>query len=208
MGRRGDVLHEHILDTAKVVFSEYGFERTSMDAIAAAAATSKRSLYAHFPNKDALFLACIERSHELFQGRLPAPARDAADVEDAVARYCARFRVLLGYAPIVRMCRLGVAEAQRLPKAAARIQETFVKAPQACLAAYFAARLDLSEAEAGRLAERVLGVTVFPTLLHALFGLTQLVETMPDEVTPSTDLPEVRAEVTNQLRTAQALDNA
>lgn len=52
MARRGEALREHILDTAKLAFLEDGFERTSMDAIAARAETSKRPLYAHFPTKD------------------------------------------------------------------------------------------------------------------------------------------------------------
>ncbi|MEU7784849.1 helix-turn-helix domain-containing protein [Amycolatopsis sp. NPDC049159] len=37
MARRGAALREHILDTAKAAFLEDGFERTSMDAIAARA---------------------------------------------------------------------------------------------------------------------------------------------------------------------------
>ena len=68
MARRGQALREHILDTAKLAFLEGGFERTSMDAIAARAETSKRSLYAHFPTKDALFLAVLERIRALTEG--------------------------------------------------------------------------------------------------------------------------------------------
>ena len=58
--RRGDKLREHILWVAKDVFLEMGFERASMDVVAARAETSKRSLYAHFENKEKLFLAVIE----------------------------------------------------------------------------------------------------------------------------------------------------
>jgi len=60
MARRGDKLREHILWIAKDVFLEMGFERASMDVVAARAETSKRSLYAHFESKEKLFLAVID----------------------------------------------------------------------------------------------------------------------------------------------------
>ncbi|WP_409491095.1 TetR/AcrR family transcriptional regulator [Amycolatopsis sp. cmx-11-12] len=53
--RRGEELRRHILVTAKEVLLETGYEQTSMDTVEARAGTSKRSLYAHFENKDALF---------------------------------------------------------------------------------------------------------------------------------------------------------
>ncbi len=48
MARRGEELREHILWAAKDVFLEMGFERASMDEVAARASTSKRSLYGAF----------------------------------------------------------------------------------------------------------------------------------------------------------------
>ena len=41
---------------AMKLFLDTGFEETSMDAIAAEANVSKRTVYSHFPNKEALFL--------------------------------------------------------------------------------------------------------------------------------------------------------
>ncbi len=188
MARRGEVLHEHILDAAKLVFLEAGFERTSMDAVANRAATSKRSLYAHFPTKDALFLACIDRSHELFEGRLQTPSHYADDPDDAVARYCGRLLQLLRYAPVVQMCRIGVTEAARLPAAAARIYETFLGTPQRGLAAHLAAHRGLDAGEAVELAERLLGAIVYPALSKALFGVRSVVDTMPDEAALGSDV--------------------
>jgi AcrR family transcriptional regulator len=43
-----------------------GFERASMDLVAERAATSKRSLYAHFKSKDKLFLAIADLVRALF----------------------------------------------------------------------------------------------------------------------------------------------
>jgi AcrR family transcriptional regulator len=65
MGLRGGDLRDHILWTAKDLFLEVGYERASMDVVAERAATSKRSLYAHFESKDKLFLAVAELIRDL-----------------------------------------------------------------------------------------------------------------------------------------------
>ncbi|MQY20980.1 TetR/AcrR family transcriptional regulator [Nocardia macrotermitis] len=89
MARRGEALRGHILDTAKLAFLETGFERTAMDTIAARAETSKRSLCAHFPTKDTLFLAVVERIRNLFDERMGTPA-DYASEPSSRARAAAR----------------------------------------------------------------------------------------------------------------------
>ena len=67
--RRGDQLREHMLWTAKNVFRELGFERASMDVIAARAGVSKRTVYAHFENKERLYLSVVELVRGLSLGR-------------------------------------------------------------------------------------------------------------------------------------------
>jgi AcrR family transcriptional regulator len=120
MARRGDELREHILLAAKDVFIEMGFERTSMDVVAARAATSKRSLYAHFESKDKLFLAVVDLVRELYLGRLKTPPDYSDDTAEAVALFCGRFLQLLLWQPALRTCRMNIAEAERLPEASAR----------------------------------------------------------------------------------------
>ena len=51
-----------ILEAAKRMFTVHGFERTSMDQIAAEAGVSKLTVYSHFGDKDALFAAAV-KSH-------------------------------------------------------------------------------------------------------------------------------------------------
>lgn len=46
---------DQVLDGARHVFIEAGYERASMDEIARAASVSKATLYAYFPDKSALF---------------------------------------------------------------------------------------------------------------------------------------------------------
>jgi TetR/AcrR family transcriptional regulator of autoinduction and epiphytic fitness len=52
-----------ILDAATEEFLAAGFDATSMDRIAARASVSKRTVYNHFPSKEALFAAIL---HELW----------------------------------------------------------------------------------------------------------------------------------------------
>ncbi len=49
--------HRAILAAAEELFLQQGFERTSMDDVAALAGVSKQTVYAQFSSKDALFAA-------------------------------------------------------------------------------------------------------------------------------------------------------
>ena len=51
---------QSILDAAIQAFSDEGYDATSMDRIADRAGASKRTVYNHFPSKDALFQAVID----------------------------------------------------------------------------------------------------------------------------------------------------
>ncbi|MGH3503270.1 MAG: TetR/AcrR family transcriptional regulator, partial [Nocardioidaceae bacterium] len=165
MARRGDALHEHILDTAKHIFLETGYDRTSMDTIAARATTSKRSLYAHFPTKEGLFVGSVERSQELFADRLGAPSDYADDLQEAAVRFCGRVRQMMSYAPVIQMCRLGTAEATHLPQAAAQIHQSFLHAAARPLVRHLSEECGHSTTEAATTADDLLGVTVYPFLV-------------------------------------------
>ncbi|MBM4417971.1 MAG: TetR family transcriptional regulator [Chloroflexi bacterium] len=62
--------HERILEAALDVFTRSGFQDAVVDDIADAASTSKGGLYFHFPGKDALFLAVLDRTAMLLRSRL------------------------------------------------------------------------------------------------------------------------------------------
>lgn len=52
---------EQILDAAVSVFGRFGFKKTSVDELAAAAGISKQGLYLHFSSKEEVFLAALQR---------------------------------------------------------------------------------------------------------------------------------------------------
>ncbi len=60
---------ERILDAALEVFTRRGYREATMDEVAEVAATSKGGLYFHFPGKETLFLALLDRSAELLLQR-------------------------------------------------------------------------------------------------------------------------------------------
>lgn len=62
--------HERILEAALQVFSRKGYRDASVDDIAVESETSKGGVYFHFPNKQAIFLALLERMAALLRSRV------------------------------------------------------------------------------------------------------------------------------------------
>ena len=171
MRRRGSELSEHILLTAKDAFLELGFERTSMDVVAERAATSKRTLYAHFENKEKLYLAVIALVRRLFQDRLKSPADYAPDTADALVRFCGRLLEIVLWAPSLGMCRLTVPEVDRFPEGAANHYDAIFGAAHNRLATFLRERMDLGPKAAAEAADDLLGRILFPRWPRALFGI-------------------------------------
>jgi AcrR family transcriptional regulator len=188
MARRGEALREHILWKAKDVFLEMGFERASMDVVAARAETSKRSLYAHFESKDKLFLAVVDLSRELYLSKLKTPADYGGDTAEAVVVFCGRFLQLLLRKPALRTCRLGIAEAERLPEASASFYDAIFGATKQRLVAFLVERSGLVSPAADDVAHELLGLTVFPRLFQALLGVEEPLDEKSDEASLAADI--------------------
>jgi TetR/AcrR family transcriptional regulator, mexJK operon transcriptional repressor len=58
---RAQAKRERVHQAAQSLFLRYGFEGTSMDAIAEEAQVSKPTLYRYYPNKEAMFIAVLEQ---------------------------------------------------------------------------------------------------------------------------------------------------
>ena len=84
---RPTLSNEQLLDTALDLFLENGFERTSIEAITAAAGMAKRTVYARYGDKTTLFKAALTRAIEEWivpVGLLRAAESD--DLEDTLLR--------------------------------------------------------------------------------------------------------------------------
>ncbi|WP_106401443.1 TetR/AcrR family transcriptional regulator [Actinocorallia populi] len=70
----------HILDSALIVFSQYGYAKTTMQDIARAAGMSRAALYLHFASKEELFRAGSRRAHSRALGHADAALAEQGDV--------------------------------------------------------------------------------------------------------------------------------
>lgn len=195
MAKRGAELRQHILLAAKQVFIECGFERASMDLVAARAETSKRTLYAHFESKEKLFLAVVELVRALFLRRLQSPAEFGEAPAEALTGYLARYLETLCYEPTVRMCRIAMNEAARFPEGAAGYFEVLYTEVRRRLADYLTAHGRSADE-----AERLLGATLHPRWPRVLFGVEPAHPTVEDAGwLPAADRARIRAAVAAAL---------
>jgi TetR/AcrR family transcriptional regulator len=73
---------QRILEAATSLFGRYGFQRTSVDLIAAEAGVAKGTVYAHFDDKEAVFRAvCRHVCDELIAHATSASAAEGDPVE-------------------------------------------------------------------------------------------------------------------------------
>jgi len=205
MARRGTELREHILWTAKDVFLEVGFERASMDVVAARAETSKRSLYAHFESKEKLFLAVIELVRGLFLSHLRSPGDCSPKPAEALVLFCARYLEGLLYKRSVQMSRLTMAESERFPEGAALYFDVLFAQVHERLAAYLRATFHRSPRVSDEAALRLLGQVLYPRYPRALFGVDPPHENIPSD-TPilTVDLKPIRKAVAEVIESLQS----
>jgi AcrR family transcriptional regulator len=114
-----------ILDAAKQVFFEEGYAIASMDRIAARAGVTKRTVYAHFANKHALFAVVVMRGCANVVSQLPRPDSLPDDPREGLAIVLHRSRELMQSPNCIRLERIVAAEAERRPEFAATLNEAF-----------------------------------------------------------------------------------
>jgi TetR/AcrR family transcriptional regulator, fatty acid metabolism regulator protein len=82
-----------ILDAALEVFSLKGYHDTRVDEIVELSETSKGSVYFHFPNKQRLFLALVDKFADLLERRV---IEAISKEEQGIARVQAALEAVLG----------------------------------------------------------------------------------------------------------------
>jgi AcrR family transcriptional regulator len=206
MARRGDTLREHILQVAKEVFLEIGFERTSMDVVAARAETSKRSLYAHFESKENLYLAVIEFMRGHFLNRLKMPGDYSDKPVEALTLFCSKYLEILFYRGSIRMCRMSMAQAERFPEGAEQHFDVIFTEVHTRLSSYLKTTFDLSTKASTEAAQKLLAQLLYPRFVRALFGLEELATTLSQEnAVPDFELKPIRKAVAGLLETLQQI---
>ncbi len=114
---RPTLSNEELLDTALDLFLEKGFERTSIDAITAAAGMAKRTVYARYGDKTNLFKAALTRAIE--EWIVPVERLQAVETDDHEETLCRIGDILVAniLSPAgLRLLRLTNAESVKMPE--------------------------------------------------------------------------------------------
>ncbi|MDQ3289078.1 MAG: TetR/AcrR family transcriptional regulator [Pseudomonadota bacterium] len=122
-----------ILDAAKAMFTQYGFDGASMDQIAAEAGVSKLTVYSHFGDKETLFGAAVKAHCEqqlpssVFERDPDAPLRARLlDVARAFYAMAVTREALAGYRMLCAPQLAGSSLSQLFWQAGpARVQKEF-----------------------------------------------------------------------------------
>jgi AcrR family transcriptional regulator len=169
---------ERVLDAAREIFLEHGFEGASIDEIAQAARSGKQTIYARFRNKRELFKAVVMRD---LTSRIAELGRVVPSGTTIEQRFVSAGTFMLESALVqdrVALMRLGIAEAQRFPDLASNVGRMAYQ-----LTAEVGARVigEMTQSdELGRLtafaperlettARHFLNLVVVPFLLRSLF---------------------------------------
>jgi AcrR family transcriptional regulator len=133
-----------ILDGARKVFMELGFDGASMGVIARSAGVSKGTLYVYFADKSSLFEAIVEEE-KIEQGKTAFNFDPGRDLDTTLPEF--------GRAYISLLCRPGggsairtvMAIAERMPEVGSRFYTQVIAHTVDRFAAYLEARARLGE---------------------------------------------------------------
>src|SRR5664279_3382794 len=148
VGEEDSSKRRQILDGARKVFMDLGFDGASMGEIARSAGVSKGTLYVYFADKSRLFEAIVEEE-SLEQGKVAFNFDPEREVTTTLTEF--------GQAYIQLLCRPGggsatrtvMAIAERMPEVGRRFYDNVVALTIARLAAYLDAHVTAGALEIG-----------------------------------------------------------
>jgi AcrR family transcriptional regulator len=113
-----------ILDAARKVFPERGFEGASIDEIAEVARSGKPTIYARFRDKRALFTAVVTR--DILSGftEFKAEVLTGATIEERLTSAASTLLHWCFDGQRIALMRLAIAEARRFPDLASSVNRT------------------------------------------------------------------------------------
>jgi AcrR family transcriptional regulator len=144
VGEADSAKRRQIIEGARKVFLDLGFDGASMGEIARAAGVSKGTLYVYFADKNRLFEAIVEEEN-LEQGKLTFNFDPTRDVTTTLMEF--------GQAYIQLLCRPGggsairtvMAIAERMPDVGRNFYNNVIAVTTARLTAYLEVRVGLGE---------------------------------------------------------------
>lgn len=168
-----------ILDAAIEAFLDKGFQATTMDAIAAHAGVSKRTVYNHFENKEALFKAILQALHLLAEEKVDFSYDANIAIDQQLTRIATEKIALIRDEHFRTLVRVLFAECIHSPELIAQAMQQ-LQEKESDLAAWIRSAIadgQLREVDTHYAAEQfyglIKGVTFWPTIV--------LGSPMPDE---------------------------
>ena len=107
---------ECLLDIAADLFSERGYEQTSMEAIARRAGASKQTIYAHYPTKGDLFAAVFRRRADTFFSKFSQVLGGDASLERGLRGFAEQLLEIVLDPQAKALRRLVIGETHRFPE--------------------------------------------------------------------------------------------
>ena len=163
-----------ILDGARRVFFERGFEAASMDAITRAAGVSKATVYAYFPSKEDLIVALVTIEKREQAERFALPSDDQRPLAEVLAELGTRTLLAMARPEAVQRLRLAVGVAARMPEIGRAFFEDGPQFSTRRLCDYFArlvAEGRLTAADPYRAARQFLDLCLADTSRAIIFGM-------------------------------------
>src|ERR1700759_4347080 len=144
VGEEDTAKRRQILDGARKVFLDLGFDGASMGEIARAAAVSKGTLYAYFADKNRLFEAIVEEE-TLEQGNIAFNFDPARDVQTTLLEFGQAYMQLLCRPRGGSAIRTVMAIAERMPDVGRRYYEHVLEKTIERLASYLRVHVEAGE---------------------------------------------------------------
>jgi AcrR family transcriptional regulator len=170
---KADDARERVLRAAFEAFSEKGYSGASTLLIASRAKVSKRDLYAMFPTKASMLVACItSRSQKMDMPEGLSEPEDRQMLAATLGAFAANFLVETLHPDVIGMYRLAIAEAVRSPEVAQMLQDAR-QAHRAILTDLFARAQGkglLPPGDAAEMALRYFALTSEDLILSLLLG--------------------------------------
>jgi AcrR family transcriptional regulator len=173
---------QRILDAARRVFLERGLAGASIDEIAATARAGKPTIYARYPDKEALFAAVVMRNVATSIERLERIVPAGTTIEERLVNASAALLQWVLVSDTIDMMRVGISEARRFPDLAISVHRMARQRGEETISRVLGevAQSDEPDALPAFRPEQVAATThffvdlvVMPLVVRALFGEKQ-----------------------------------
>jgi TetR/AcrR family transcriptional repressor of mexJK operon len=168
---RGDAVIEKILERAMSTFLKHGFDGTSIDVLARETKTSKATIYRHFPDKEALFTAIVDRALARFRTFPDLSRCRKTNGRDLLIDFARAYLDIILDPARIELSRVYIFEIGKF----AELERMFARFDDRDARAYVQLFRDVAETQLfefddpARAAESFWGLVVAPAFLHRLF---------------------------------------